>query len=339
MPKGPATAADEALGVKPPLSYDSWLTMHVQHSANAPATTPDSRVRAAADEVSASFLRGIVETMAVPRHYELQPENNRLTAHWIARQLHSYGYETEFQGEYANVVARSRYAPGAACVLVGAHYDSVPGTPGADDNASAVAALLACARALAEHAPTCPVCFASFNREEDGLLGSADFVRTVAAEGKMHVREAHVLEMVGYCDHRPGSQAIPPGLPIQVPDRGDFLGILANKDSTAMANAVLQTARTYWPDIPVLSLKVHAGVEKLLPVLQRSDHAPFWGAGIPAIMWTDTAEFRNKHYHQPTDTPDTLDYDFLRRVTQILIATILTSVQSQPYLAPSTGTR
>jgi hypothetical protein len=339
VPKGPATAADEALGVKPPLSYDSWLTMHVQHSANAPATTPDSRVRAAADEVSASFLRGIVETMAVPRHYELQPENNRLTAHWIARQLHSYGYETEFQGEYANVVARSRYAPGAACVLVGAHYDSVPGTPGADDNASAVAALLACARALAEHAPTCPVCFASFNREEDGLLGSADFVRTVAAEGKMHVREAHVLEMVGYCDHRPGSQAIPPGLPIQVPDRGDFLGILANKDSTAMANAVLQTARTYWPDIPVLSLKVHAGVEKLLPVLQRSDHAPFWGAGIPAIMWTDTAEFRNKHYHQPTDTPDTLDYDFLRRVTQILIATILTSVQSQPYLAPSTGTR
>jgi Zn-dependent M28 family amino/carboxypeptidase len=263
--------------------------------------------------------------MAVPRHYELQPENNRLTAHWIARQLRSYGYETELQGEYANVVARSRHVPDAPCILVGAHYDSVPGTPGADDNASAVAALLACARALAEHAPESPVCFVSFNREEDGLLGSADFVKTVAAEGKIPVREAHVLEMVGYCDHRPGSQAIPPGLPIQMPDRGDFLGILANKDSTAMAATVLQAARTYWPDFPVLSLKVYAGVEKLLPVLQRSDHAPFWGAGISAIMWTDTAEFRNKHYHQPTDTPDTLDYDFLRRVSQILIATILTS--------------
>ena len=97
-----------------------------------------------------------------------------------------------------------------------------------------------------------------------------------------------------------------------------------------MASTVLQVARTYWPDFPVLSLKVYAGVEKLLPVLQRSDHAPFWGAGIPAIMWTDTAEFRNKHYHQSTDTPDTLDYDFLRRVSQILIATILTSVHSQP---------
>ncbi len=273
--------------------------------------------------VSASFLCATVETLAVPRHYELQSENNRLTAHSIARQLHSYGYETKLQGEYANVVARSRHSSDAACVLVGAHYDTVPGTPGADDNASAVAALLACAKALAEHASESPVCFVSFNREEDGLLGSADFVRTITAEGQMSVREAHILEMIGYCDHRPGSQTIPPGLPIQVPDRGDFLGILANKDSTAMANTVLQTAKTYWPDFPVLSLKVYAGVEKLLPVLQRSDHMPFWRAGIPAILWTDTAEFRNPHYHQSTDTPDTLDYDFLRSVTQILIATIL----------------
>jgi hypothetical protein len=278
-------------------------------------------------DVSASFLRAMVDIIAIPRHYELQMENNRLTAHWIARQLHSYGYKTELQGEYANVVARSRHLPEAPCVLVGAHYDSVPGTPGADDNASAVAALLACAKALAEHAPQSPVCFASFNREEDGLLGSTDFVRTIRAEGRISVREAHILEMIGYCDHRPGSQTIPAGLPIRVPNRGDFLGILANKDSTAMASAVLQTARTYWPDFPVLSLKVYAGVEKLLPVLQRSDHAPFWQAGIPTIMWTDTSEFRNHHYHQPTDTPDTLDYNFLRSVSQILIATILSSSQ------------
>src|SRR5229473_2546817 len=104
--------------------------MLVQHSAGAPAATADTRINEVADEVSVSFLRGIVETMAIPRHYELQPENNRLTAHWIARQLRSYGYETELQGEYTNVVARSRNAPDTACVLVGAHYDSVPGTPG-----------------------------------------------------------------------------------------------------------------------------------------------------------------------------------------------------------------
>ncbi len=302
--------------------------MHVQYTSDAQPTTFDPRVMATVDEVSTSFLRDAVETIAVPRHYEREMENNRLTAHWIAGQLRSYGYETELQGEYANVVARSRHSSNTPRVLVGAHYDSVTDTPGADDNASAVAALLACAKALAENAPECPVCFVSFNREEDGLLGSSDFVKTVLVEGRMSVREAHILEMVGYCDHRAGSQAIPPGLPIRVPDRGDFLGILANKDSTAMASTVLQTARTYWPDFPVLSLKVFAGVEQLLPVLQRSDHMPFWMAGIPAILWTDTSEFRNHHYHQPTDTPDTLDYDFLRSVSQILIATILTSVQS-----------
>jgi hypothetical protein len=304
--------------------------MHVQHSADSLAMTPSARVGTATDDITVSFLRGIVKTLAIPRHFDLQPENNRLTADWIAGQLHSYGYKTELQGEYANVVARSRQAPDVACVLVGAHYDSVPDTHGADDNASAVAALLACAKALAHHAPESPVRFVCFNREEDGLLGSADFVKTMVAKGKVSVREAHVLEMVGYCSHSPGSQTVPSGLPIHVPDRGDFLGILANKDSTAMAGAVLQTARTYWPDFPVLSLKVYAGVEKLLPVLQRSDHTPFWNAGIPAILWTDTAEFRNPHYHQSSDTPDTLDYNFLRSVSQILIATVLTSVQSQP---------
>src|ERR1017187_1291220 len=100
--------------------------MHVQYSADAQPALPDPRVATMANEVSVSFLRGIVETIAVPRHYERQLENNRLIAHWIARQLRSYGYETELQGEYANVVARSRHSPGAACIIVGAHYDSVP---------------------------------------------------------------------------------------------------------------------------------------------------------------------------------------------------------------------
>jgi len=296
--------------------------MLVQHSANATISVPDAAIKRAIDAVSASSLREIVDVVAIPRHYEQEPENNRLTAHWIAGQLRSFGYETTFQGDYGNVVALAREG---ACILVGAHYDSVPGCPGADDNASAVAAMLTCAKVLAEHAPGSPVGFVSFNREEDGLLGSADFVEKVVAEKSMTVREAHILEMVGYCDHHPASQSIPPGLPIKVPDRGDFLGVLANQDSTALASAILQTANTYRPDVPVLSLKVYGGIETLVPVLGRSDHAPFWTAGIPAVLWTDTSEFRNHHYHRETDTPDTLDYDFLRAVTQILIATVLES--------------
>ena len=307
--------------------------MLVEHSANARADAPLAAIKRAMDAVSRSLLREIVDVVAIPRHYELEPENNRLTGHWIARQLRSYGYETHFHGEYANVVALAPgYSVGAASqsqILVGAHYDSVPGCSGADDNASAVAAMLACAKVLAEHAPESPVCFVSFNREEDGLLGSADFVERILLGKSFAVREAHILEMVGYCDHRPASQSIPTGLPIQIPDRGDFLGILANKESTAVASAILRMAKTYRPDFPVLSLKVYGGIEKLVPVFGRSDHAPFWKADIPAVMWTDTSEFRNHHYHRKTDTPDTLDYDFLRAVTQILIATALDSVKKR----------
>jgi hypothetical protein len=306
--------------------------MLVQHSANATASVPDAAIKRATDAVSASFLREIVDAVAIPRHYEEEPENNRLTAHWITRQLRSYGYETDFQGQYANVIAHARRifpsrVPNGACVLVGAHYDSVPGCPGADDNASAVAALLSCARVFAERGTEAPVCFVAFNREEDGLLGSTDFVNQVIGGKSIAIREAHILEMVGYCSHQPASQSVPPGLPIKVPDRGDFLGVLANKDSTAIASAILRTANTYRPDFPVLSLKVYGGIETLVPVLGRSDHAPFWKAGIPAVLWTDTSEFRNHHYHRETDTPGTLDYDFLRAVTQILIATVLDAVE------------
>jgi Zn-dependent M28 family amino/carboxypeptidase len=308
--------------------------MLVQHSANAKAGTLDATIKRAVDSVSATFLREIVDVVSIPRHYEFEPDNNRLTAHWIAGQLRSYGYETEFQGEFANVIARPNHLADTPFILVGAHYDSVSGCPGADDNASAVAAMLACAKAIAEHAPEIPVCFVSFNREEDGWLGSADFVGQAMAGKRLAVREAHILEMVGYCDHRPGTQSLPQGLPIQVPDRGEFLGILANKDSTAAADAVLQAARTYQPGFPVLSLKVYVGTETMLPVLLRSDHTPFWKAGIPAVMWTDTSEFRNHHYHQVTDTPDTLDYDFLGAVTQVLIATILTRRNFTPRRAP-----
>ena len=302
--------------------------MLVQHSASATPADPDPAIRRALDSISRSFLRDAVHTLAIPRHADLEPDNNRLTAHWIARQLRTFGYETDLQGEFANVIARPKQTPALAaapCTLVGAHYDSVPGCPGADDNASAVAAMLACAKAVADHAPQRPICFASFNREEDGLRGSADFVENVVQARHLNIREAHILEMVGYCDPRPGSQTLPPGLPIQVSDRGNFIGVLANKNSTAIADAILRAAKTYQPDFPVLTLKIYVGIEHFLPVLLRSDHSPFWKAGLPAVMWTDTSEFRNHHYHQPTDTPDTLDYDFLRSVTQVLLATLLAS--------------
>ena len=89
--------------------------------------------------------------------------------------------------------------------------------------------------------------------------------------------------------------------------------------------SLLAQAKTYLPGFPVVGLRVTLGLEKYFPVLLRSDHAPFWQRRIPAMMWTDTSEFRNPLYHQPGDRPETLNYPFLRSVSQLLVASVLSS--------------
>ena len=152
------------------------------------------------------------------------------------------------------------------------------------------------------------------------MLGSADFVEKFLPKAAFKVRAAHILEMVGFASYQNGSQRVPSGLPIKIPSVGDFLGLLANQTSGPALSAILKQARIYLPEFNVIGLEVAAGAEQVFPVLARSDHVPFWKQEIPAVMWTDTSEFRNPHYHLATDTPQTLDYGFLLLVTQLLIA-------------------
>jgi hypothetical protein len=115
------------------------------------------------------------------------------------------------------------------------------------------------------------------------------------------------------------------GTPIQTPTVGDFLGLVGTYGSRQLLNHVLATADghavpvqgLFLPDVPLEM------IERISHHLLRSDHAPFWRAGLPALMWTDTAEFRNPHYHRPTDTPVTLDYEFLAGVTRLLVHAVL----------------
>jgi hypothetical protein len=95
---------------------------------------------------------------------------------------------------------------------------------------------------------------------------------------------------------------------------------LANRHSNAIAEKLIALAATYVPQFPVLALKMYLGVERFFGHFHRSDHAPFWHAGVPSIMWTDTSEFRNPHYHRDSDTPDTLDYEFLANVARLVLA-------------------
>jgi hypothetical protein len=135
------------------------------------------------------------------------------------------------------------------------------------------------------------------------------------------IAAVHVLEMVGYTSSEPGSQRMPVPVP-GAPNVGDFIGLLANQRSNHLVEIAAKHAEVIVPELPVVGLKVYLGLEGWLPVLHRSHHSPFWRAKIPAMLWTDTAEFRNPNYHRPTDTPETLDATFMRRVAQLLVATV-----------------
>jgi len=299
--------------------------MLTKQASRSLAKKPLPQIRKSLVSVSEEDLREWVERLAVPRHFELEQQENKNIALWIAAKFQSWGYQVELQGPWWNVVAMPREAATGPMVLVGAHYDSVGGCPGADDNASAVAAMLACAKACATVPGRPAVGFVSFNREEEGMLGSQDFVQWLTSSSRVPVKCAHVLEMVGYASDEPGSQRIPRGLPVRVSDKGNFLALLANRGSYRVLSTVLTQASTYLPGFPVVGLRVTLGIENYFPVLLRSDHAPFWQRRIPAMMWTDTSEFRNPFYHQPGDKPATLNFAFLRSVTQLLVASVLST--------------
>jgi Zn-dependent M28 family amino/carboxypeptidase len=124
---------------------------------------------------------------------------------------------------------------------------------------------------------------------------------------------------VGYASEEGGSQRIPPGVPIAVPTVGNFLAVIGNQNSAALTTALSQTMNRHVPAVPL----VVPGNGELLPDTRRSDHTAFWERGFPAVMLTDTANFRNPHYHRPTDTIETLNLDFMSAVTDAVTAAVI----------------
>lgn len=235
----------------------------------------------------------------------------------LGLQVSTHPFEA-MGGTYRNVIAslvpthrangRSNGTP-AVPLLLAAHYDTVEGSPGADDNASALAVLLEVAQRLRRVDRARAVHCIGFCLEEEGLLGSLTYAAQLKA-AKQEIAGAIVLECVGYASEQEGSQIIPPGTPVAVPTVGNFLAVVGNTASAALTVAIERAAN---PHVPSLAFVV-PGKGELLPDTRRSDHAAFWHYDFPAVMLTDTANFRNPHYHRPTDTLDTLNLTFLERV-------------------------
>ncbi|QHC52089.1 M20/M25/M40 family metallo-hydrolase [Billgrantia tianxiuensis] len=205
--------------------------------------------------------------------------------------------------------------------VVGAHYDTVRGTPGADDNASGVAVLIELARLLQQAELDRTLHLVAFVNEEmpffgSAAMGSLQYARQARAEG-MHVVGMISLEMLGYFSDEPGSQAYPFPLDRFYPDQGDFVAFVSNLESRRLVHQVIEAFRHH-AEVPSEGLVA----PPLLGDIRRSDHWAFWEMGFPAMMLTDTANFRNPYYHGPDDTHDRLDYATMARLTKGLAAAL-----------------
>ncbi|MEG3938501.1 M20/M25/M40 family metallo-hydrolase [Microcoleus sp. S36b_A3] len=203
-------------------------------------------------------------------------------------------------------------------IIIGAHYDTVPGTAGADDNATGVAVLLELARAIALQPLQYPVQLVAFDMEEAGCWGSKHHAAKYKQQ-QQSIRLMISLEMLGYCNNKPNSQSYPAGLKYFYPNIGNFIALIGNlrtvRDMMALSGNIRKSGQACeWLPVPNRGL--------IVPDTRRSDHAPFWDNGYPAIMVTDTANMRNPHYHQASDKIETLDLDFLAGVCGGLIEAI-----------------
>lgn len=280
--------------------------------------------------VDGGRLRAHLTQLATERYSDLALSRTRT---YLAQQLRDYGYEPVAQpfgsgdsvGTNLSVTRLGTQEPGHR-ILVGAHYDSVAGSPGADDNASAVAAALEVARLFAHYPTDKTLQVVFFDQEElqpegAGLVGSNEFVN---APGNLEGLDSVViLEMLGYACYETGCQSYPAGLEQQaLPEQGDFIGVIGDAEHLDLL-AVFATEddliSSEADSLSAVTLPVPLGALPFMPDLFRSDHVPFWLKEVGAVMVSDTANFRNPHYHQSSDTVESLDWDFLGQTTQYVV--------------------
>jgi Zn-dependent M28 family amino/carboxypeptidase len=267
-------------------------------------------------------LRGHVETLAgtIGERNVYRPHSLERAARYIEAQFAAEGYapvshEYSVAGTSVRNIDAQRSAATDGLFVIGAHYDSVAGCPGANDNGSGVAAVLELSRMLTTLDSVRPVRFVAFVNEEPPFfmtetMGSRVYARRCRARGEA-IAGMFSLETIGYYSNEPGSQQYPGPALFQrlYPDTGNFIGFVANFPSRSlMRNA----GRAFRRHTPFPSEGVAAPAE--IPGIGWSDHWSFWQEGYAAVMITDTAPYRYPHYHLSSDTPDKLNYDSLARV-------------------------
>jgi Zn-dependent M28 family amino/carboxypeptidase len=311
-----------------------WITTQplVTPRRSTPPTVEPARLAAHVRQLSESLY---------PRSFD-HPEKLNAAASYIAEEFRKTGARVEeqyftAQSKYRNIIAR--FGPDTGpLIIVGAHYDSYGDasrgakfpsgfdrethTPGADDNASGVAGLIELAHLLNRTAPRASVELVAFSLEEQPnfsseSIGSVWHAKSLRASGRV-VLLMISLEMIGYFSDLPGSQGYPfAAFELIYPTRGNFIGIVGRFQDWSATRKV-KAAMSGATDLPVYSMN---GL-RAIPGVNRSDHASYWNEGFPALMITDTAFYRNPHYHRSGDTTNTLDFSRMAKVVQGVFETV-----------------
>ncbi len=294
-------------------------------------------------------LRGHVAVLAgdIGERHLLQPDNLARAVAYLEDALGRAGYEVRRQTYevspeashglpvervFHNLeVERRGGSRPAEVVVVGAHYDSIIGSPGANDNATGTAAVLALARRFARRAPARTVRFVAFANEEiyfqQPQMGSLVYARALRARQERVVTMLS-LETIGYYSDAAGSQRYPIPFGWVYPSTGNFLAFIGNLGSRGQVRDAIRAFRAH-ARFPSEGL----AIPNVVPGVGWSDHWAFWEAGYPGVMVTDTAPYRYREYHTAADTPDRIDYERLARVVAGLELTIAELAGGAPHAA------
>ncbi|MDD1612148.1 MAG: M28 family peptidase [Methylococcaceae bacterium] len=275
------------------------------------------------NSITPQQLQNHVEELAsvIGEHNVFHPEALEAAAAYITGQWQRQGYSVRKQGYQVKGIECSNlevtcYGTNRSdeVILIGAHYDSVWGSPGANDNGSGVAALLELSRRFKEVQPAVSLRFVAFVNEEPpffywGNMGSMIYAKAAKRRGD-HIRYMISLETIGYYSSQPGSQQYPPFLKYFYPETGNFIAFVSNLGSRRVMRHCVKSFASV-SDFPVQSIAAPA----VVPGISWSDHLAFWRHGFKAFMITDTAPYRYPYYHTSDDTPDKLDYASFAKVT------------------------
>jgi len=306
------------LGIAVALAWLLWFMVSVPGESHAGEFKPLSDEERPLE----AALRRHIAAIASREHNMEHPIALEAAAKEIERVLAALGYPVSAQrfstplGEARNIeVEIAGGALAREIVLIGAHYDSVSGSPGANDNGSGVAALLELARMMRDAKPARTLRLVWFVNEEPPYyqgedMGSRRYARRSRERGE-NIVAMFSVETVGYYSEREGSQRYPFPLGLFYPARGDFLAFVSNLGSRALLHEAI-TAFRRRAEFPSEGVAAPA----FIPGVDWSDHASFWEQGYPALMLTDTAPYRYPWYHSAQDTPDKVDYARLARVVR-----------------------